>query len=197
MINNDCRCPGCGTCGAADEVERLREKAAAYERDWYDAKSEFGTATAKLRERLRDAERERDELKGRSYTSQGNYIEDAAGDRWWSADLLSRVERERNEARSEVEMLRGDREALNDVYRTMTRILSQKMAVERECDELKTRLAHAEADAEQAVHNEAFNERMKIVAWMRNRVVHKTNASMQTLDELVSICDAIHRGEHE
>jgi len=140
---------------------------------------------------------ERDELKGRSYTSQGNYIEDAAGDRWWSADLLSRVERERNEARSEVEMLRGDREALNDVYRTMTRILSQKMAVERECDELKTRLAHAEADAEQAVHNEAFNERMKIVAWMRNRVVHKTNASMQTLDELVSICDAIHRGEHE
>ena len=93
------------------------------------------------------------------YTFRGGYIEDAAGDRWWSADLLSRVERER--------------------------------------DELKARLAHAEADAEQAVHNEAFNERMKIVAWMRNRVVHRTNASMQTLDELVSICDAIHRGEHE
>lgn len=121
------------------------------------------------------------------------------------------------------------REALNAVYRTAMRILSEKMALEAErielrgtvanlstsldCsserhiweledlrterDELKTRLAHAEADAEQAVHNEAFNERMKIVAWMRNRVVHKTNASMQTLDELVSICDAIHRGEHE
>jgi hypothetical protein len=29
------------------------------------------------------------------------------------------------------------------------------------------------------------------------RVIHKTTASMQTLDELASICDAIHRGEHE
>jgi hypothetical protein len=75
--------------------------------------------------------------------------------------------------------------------------MARALDAERERDELKTRLAHAEADAEQAVHNEAFNERMKIVAWMRNRVVHKTNASMQTLDELVSICDAIHRGEHE
>ena len=75
--------------------------------------------------------------------------------------------------------------------------MARALDAERERDELKTRLAHAEADAEQAVHNEACNERMKIVAWMRNRVVHKTTASMQTLDELVSICDAIHRGEHE
>jgi len=112
MIGRDCRCPGCGTCGAADEVERLR--------------------------RLSDSK---------------------------NAQRLAAEHR--------------------------------AMVAERERDELKTRLAHAEADAEQAIHNEAFNERMKIVAWMRNRVVHKTNASMQTLDELVSICDAIHRGEHE
>jgi hypothetical protein len=24
MIGRDCRCPGCGTCDAASEVERLR-----------------------------------------------------------------------------------------------------------------------------------------------------------------------------
>ena len=41
-------------------------KAAAYERDWYDAKSEFGTATAKLRERVRVVERERDEARARA-----------------------------------------------------------------------------------------------------------------------------------
>ena len=38
-------------------------KATTYERDWYDAKSEFGTATAKLRERVRVVERERDEAR--------------------------------------------------------------------------------------------------------------------------------------
>lgn len=26
MINNDCRCPGCGTCSAVDEVGKLRHK---------------------------------------------------------------------------------------------------------------------------------------------------------------------------
>ncbi len=89
MIGRDCRCPGCGTCDAASEVERLRErlavertpngagkwnaerglrekaererdearaKADTYERDWYEAKSEFGTATAKLREKVRTLE---------------------------------------------------------------------------------------------------------------------------------------------
>ena len=112
MINNDCRCPGCGTCGATDEVQKLR--------------------------RLSDSK---------------------------NAQRIAAEHR--------------------------------AMVAERERDELKTRLAHAEADAEQAVHNEALLERYRIVAWMRNRVVHKTNASMQTLDELVSICDAIHQGEHE
>lgn len=49
------------------------------------------------------------------YIFRGGYIEDPAGDRWWSADLLKRVETER--------------------------------------DELRSRLAHAEADAEQAVYH--------------------------------------------
>lgn len=129
MINRDCRCPGCGTCGAADEVERLREKAAAYERDWYDAKSEFGTATAKIRERLR--------------------------------------------------------------------------VVERERDELKTRLDHAEADAEQAIHNEAFNERQRIVDWIRVRSTRDSKGPEASFRELavmfgvLNIAKEIERGEHE
>ena len=48
------------------ERDEARAKADTYERDWYEAKSEFGTATAKLRERLRAAERERDEWRSRA-----------------------------------------------------------------------------------------------------------------------------------
>ena len=109
-------------------------------------------------------------------------------------DVVTLLEDEIDKLRAEVERLRRLSDSKN-----AQRIAAEHraMVAERERDELKTRLAHAEADAEQAIHNEAFNERMKIVAWMRNRVVHKTTASMQTLDELVSICDAIHRGEHE
>lgn len=39
------------------ERDQAREKAAQYERDWYAAKSEFGTAAAKLREVLRQETR--------------------------------------------------------------------------------------------------------------------------------------------
>lgn len=38
-------------------------KATTYERDWYEAKSEFGTASAKLREQVRELTSERDEAK--------------------------------------------------------------------------------------------------------------------------------------
>jgi hypothetical protein len=40
------------------------------------------------------------------YVFRGGYIEDSSGDRWWSAELLSKVERERDEARAEVERLK-------------------------------------------------------------------------------------------
>ena len=80
------------------------------------------------------------------------------------------------------------REALNAVYHAAMRILSQKMAVERERDELKTRLAHAEADAEQAIHNEAFNERQRIVDWIRSK--HLVLSSL-------AIANCIEQGEHE
>lgn len=38
------------------ERDEARAKADTYERDWYEAKSEFGTATAKLREKVRTLE---------------------------------------------------------------------------------------------------------------------------------------------
>jgi hypothetical protein len=43
------------------ERDKARERAATYERDWYDAKSEFGDAMAKANERVRRVEDERDE----------------------------------------------------------------------------------------------------------------------------------------
>lgn len=35
-------------------------------------------------------------------TFRGGYVEDEAGDRWWSDQLLRRVERERDDARAEL-----------------------------------------------------------------------------------------------
>jgi hypothetical protein len=34
------------------------------------------------------------------YIFRGGYVEDPAGDRWWSADLLKRVETERDALRA-------------------------------------------------------------------------------------------------
>jgi len=70
----------------------------------------------------------------------------------------------------------------------------------RERDELKTRLAHAEADAEQAIHNKALNERRKIAAWLRALLAHLTldsRTTMQALDALRTAANAIEQGEHE
>ena len=100
-------------------------KATAHERDWYEAKSEFGTAAAKLRDQVREL------TKGR--------------------------------------------------------------------DELKARLAHAETDAEQAVHNEAFMERQRIVAWIRARHALGSldcSLSLMALDALRVVADEIERGEN-
>lgn len=70
----------------------------------------------------------------------------------------------------------------------------------RQRDELKARLAHAEADAEQAIHNEAFMERQRIVDWIRARVALgalDSRTTMQALDALRSVGEEIERGEHE
>lgn len=46
-------------------------------------------------------------LNGR-HAYRGAYIEDEAGDRWWSADLLASVERDRDALRAEVSALRAE-----------------------------------------------------------------------------------------
>ena len=70
----------------------------------------------------------------------------------------------------------------------------------RERDGLKTRLDHAEANAEQAVRNEAFNERKRIVAWIRSELANKsknTNESFKDLVVMLDIANSIERGDHE
>jgi hypothetical protein len=79
-------------------------KAAAYERDWYDAKSEFGTATAKLRERVRVVERERDEARARA-TFAEKELSDAFG-------LPPTIGPSGGEAKRVVDRLRAERRQL-------------------------------------------------------------------------------------
>jgi len=74
------------------------------------------------------------------------------------------------------------------------------MVAERERDELKTRLAHAEADAEQAIHNEAFNERQRILTYIRVRLAHATlddRVSFRERGVMIDLANSIERGEHE
>lgn len=80
-------------------------KAAAYERDWYDAKSEFGTATAKLRERVRVVERERDEARKEAERTQR--LLDHATQSNPGTSTLVMLMNEAREARAEASALRA------------------------------------------------------------------------------------------
>ena len=72
------------------------------------------------------------------------------------------------------------------------------MVAERERDELKARLAHAEADAEQAVHNEAFMERQKIAKWLRTTPrARGVLINIISSSDVARLADAIEAGEHE
>ena len=102
------------------------------------------------------------------------------------------------EDESEADLYARIRAAYGSVLADAWRAEVAKVARER--DELKTRLAHAEADAEQAIHNEAFNERMKTVAWLRARIAHlslDSRTTMQALDALRAVADEVERGGHE
>lgn len=68
----------------------------------------------------------------------------------------------------------------------------------RQRDELKARLAHAEADAEQAIHNEAFMERQRIAKWLRTASrARGVLISLHSSQDIARCADAIERGEHE
>lgn len=94
MIGRDCRCPGCGTCDAASEVERLRAAAEESEhqmhlriRAGYDK-----TIADSWRAKVAEVEAERDH------------------ERMVANEQLARAHdavRERDEARAEVERLRA------------------------------------------------------------------------------------------
>lgn len=79
----------------------------------------------------------------------------------------------------------------------LDRLADDYNAMRRERDELKSRLAHAEADAEQAIHNEAFMERRKIAEWLRTASrARGVLISIHSSQDLARCADAIERGEH-
>ena len=53
------------------------------------------------------------EAMSNEYVFRGGYIEDPAGDRWWSADLLKKVEAERDEARKAYMNLMDERNQIH------------------------------------------------------------------------------------
>ena len=135
-------------------------------------------------------------------------------------DLLVAAANERDALRAEVEMLRGvgcretkDGEPESGPCGVCLRCAEERgaedvalriaaehraMVAEYERDELKTRLAHAEADAEQAIHNEAFNERRKIAEWIRTTSrARGVLISIHSSQDLARVADAIEQGEHE
>jgi hypothetical protein len=129
---------------------------------------------------------ERDELRHK-LAGEAAHIKSLEG-------LLVDAVRERDEARAA--LARTDR-ARRDSENAWE---EEYDAMKRERDELKTRLAHAEADAEQAIHNEAFMERQRIVAWIRARHAQGSadcSLSLMALDALRVMADEIERGEHE
>ena len=78
------------------------------------------------------------------YTFRGGYIEDEAGDRWWSQELLAKVEQERDEARANYQfMVERAADQKLDGYRELG---ARAAAAENERDALLLRvdtLTHA------------------------------------------------------
>lgn len=108
------------------ERDEARAKADTYERDWYEAKSEFGTATAKLREKVRaletalttetrvalDYQNQRDEVRAEVERMRERIATQEDGLRH-GEQVCARLVSERDEARAEVEVLRRERDDLH------------------------------------------------------------------------------------
>jgi hypothetical protein len=96
--------------------------------------------------------------------------------------------------------LRESQQRYAELSRMNENYIKHLHAAERERDELKARLAHAEADAEQAIHNEAFTERQRIFLYIRARLARSTmddRVSMRERGVMIDLANAIDRGEHE
>jgi hypothetical protein len=177
------------------EVERERDEArrnlgeilAVIHRDGGHHTGEFGVSqsVADAHATWAAVVRERDDLKAKL---------DAELPAAWREDLASLNEclewasRDLYEARSEI-----------DHHKRQVLVSEAKhKEAARERDELKARLAHAEADAEQAIHNEAFMERQRIAEWLRTASrASGVLISIHSSQDIARCADAIERGEHE
>jgi hypothetical protein len=68
----------------------------------------------------------------------------------------------------------------------------------KERDYYKVRLSHAEADAEQAIHNEALNERQKIARLVRTAArASGVSIGIDSSLYIARLADAIENAEHD
>lgn len=126
---------------ARAEVERLR-------RDWAATQNALNLAAYE-----RDEDRTEDAVKSPSepYTFRGGYIEDAAGDRWWSSELLAKVEKERDQLKEELEKLH--RLAPTGTYTANVTYEMQLLTVKQERDEARAEVERLRWLAEAGCEN--------------------------------------------
>lgn len=72
-------------------------------------------------------------------TFRGGYVEDEAGDRWWSEELLVRTERQRDASREEIERLDASllkiKQERNRLRRELSKILGSLSDALELCEE--------------------------------------------------------------
>lgn len=112
-----------------------------------------------LQLRLEQAEKEHSlDESSMKVTFRGGYVEDEAGDRWWSHGLLSQVERERNEARAELAFIQTEYAAANESDLTRDALCLQLAALKHELRMATERAAIAGRERDEAVAlNQAMN----------------------------------------
>lgn len=168
-----------------DEVDRLRELAYIGEHHFPDL-----TYKARLEETVRDlreTQAECAELRNYAETVGLQAVTDAS-------ETYKVVVGERDIAEAELGRVKKERDSQHS-----QRIVAEHraMVAERERDELKARLAHAEADAEQAIHNEAFMERQRIGAHLRTASRAKgVLISIHSSQDIARLADDIEQGKH-
>lgn len=140
------------------------------------------------------AERERDELKA-----------EIERERRSGADLewqISRIEEEIKRTGMTLQWTDGGGSKApsgwaRNPYLNYGDVAKERDLALRELDELKARLAHAEADAEQAIHNEAFTERQRISAHLRTASRAKgVLISIHSGQDIARLADDIEQGKH-